>query len=124
MTFPRWVIVLFVVLLVVAIVPRGVEVLIGTWLVLYVTFSLLPIIGLILYIRRCRKKGVRATFHGYWEFLHVVRALRRTVYEGTARAFAPGDAPRIAIAVAAWSLVILTFLGLNWALLQRLFSGG
>jgi hypothetical protein len=123
MVFPRWLMVLCILLLLVAFVPGGTEWLIGAWLTLYVLFSLLPVIGLVLYLRRCRRSGVRPSFRGYWEFLHVVRMLRRTVYQGTARALVPGDAPRIAIAVVAWSLVVLTFVGLNWRLLERLFGG-
>ena len=119
---PRWFLILLGVVLLIALAPGSGGALLAWWNALSLMLTVLPFVGLALYLRSCRKRRVRPTFRGYWAYICVVRQLRFRAYHGAAKLLLPGDAPRVAVVVFAWLLIVLTVVIKNWQSIGSLFQ--
>ena len=112
---PWWLITVVVLFSVLMIPPEMLGVIWIPWQALSFTLSLAPIIALVGYLVDCRKQRQRPSFRGFWVLLRVVKKAKQESYRQTAKALAPGDAPRISVAVLAWLLIAFTWLAGNWS---------
>ena len=120
---PWWsfvIVILFSVAMMTITAPFLWEIVIVPWQALSATLSVAPLIAMCAYLCECKKTRKKATFRGYWEAICVVRRAKRVAYEETSKRLLPGDAPRIAVAVLFWMLIVFTAVAGSWSTVMGL----